>query len=59
MGIIEGSSKPLMKTKQICHSDSREDSGLKMIKFRKGIFKEVIARDVSFPMSLTSLNLEL
>jgi len=48
-----------MKTKQIFHSDSREDSGLKMIKFRKGIFKEVIARDVSFLMSLTSLNLEL
>jgi hypothetical protein len=35
MRIIEGSFKPLMKTGQIRHPNSKENSGLKMIKFGK------------------------
>jgi len=59
MRIIEGSFKPLKKTGQIYHPDSKEDLGLKMIKLWKIFFIEVIAKDASFPISLTLLNLEL
>jgi hypothetical protein len=38
MRIIEGSFKPLKKTGQIYHPDSKEDLGLKMIKFWKSLF---------------------
>jgi hypothetical protein len=58
-GIIEGSFKPLTKTRQIHHTDSKEDLGLKMIKFGKHLCIEVIAKDVSFPRSLTSLDTNL
>jgi hypothetical protein len=45
--------KPLTKTGQSRHIDSRKDSNLEIIKFRDGFFIEVIAKDVSFPMNLT------
>jgi len=48
-----------MKTGQIHHLDSREDSGLKIIKFWKIFFIEVISKDAIFPNNLTSLNLKL
>jgi len=48
-----------MKTRQIRHLDSREDSGLKMINLEEEFFIEVIARDVSFPTNPTAFNLKL
>jgi hypothetical protein len=44
--------KPLTKTRQIHHIDSRKDSNLKIIKFKNGFFIEVIAKDVTFPMNM-------
>jgi hypothetical protein len=59
MGIIKSSFKTWTKASQIHHPDFREDSKLKLIKFRKLLFIYVIAKDVSFLTNLTSLNFEI
>jgi len=53
-----GDTLSIDESGQVCHPDSWGNSYMKKIESREDPFIEVVSKSVSFPMNLTSPNLE-